>query len=183
MSSSALRRFLSKLGRLLPPPPRRPKAIVLAAGVGRRFGEAARRTPKCLLPLGGGQTLLGRYLDSFRQAGVRDVVIVRGHLKEKIAGECRRRGAGLKIRFIDNPDYTRGSILSLFRASRELDGPVLIMDADFYFPPAALDRLLASDKPSAFLVDTRSISTGEEMMVLAKNGRLASITKKPDPAL
>ncbi len=160
-----------------------PKAIVLAAGVGKRFGRRTKTLPKCLIPLGRGQNLLSRYLDSFRACGVRDVVIVCGHLKQKIKRECRLKGKGLKIRFIENPDFRKGSVLSLFKAARELNSNVLIMDADVYFPTEALRALLDSPKKNAFLADTRSTSTGEEMMLMARKTRLVSIAKKTDAAL
>ncbi len=54
----------------------------------------------------------------------------------------------------------------------------LIMDADVYFPTSALKRLLDSRHKACFLIDRSSKSTGEEMMVMAKNGRPFAISKK-----
>lgn len=160
------------------------RAIVLAAGVGRRFGPATSNLPKCLIPLGlPGRTLLSRYLESFRALGIRDVVIVCGHRREKIIRACVRDGAGLDIRFVVNRRFRRGSIVSLYAASRRLDSDVLIMDADVYFPAEALRRLLRSRQKSAFLLDRRSTSAGEEMMVMSKGGRLAAVSKKTVPGL
>jgi 2-aminoethylphosphonate-pyruvate transaminase len=184
VSEGDLRRFLRELGRLVPRRrARRPRVIVLAAGVGRRFGPETERVPKCLLPLGRGQTLLSRYLAAFRKHGLRDVVIVCGHRGEAVRRAARRLGRGLRIRFIENPDYTKGSILSLHRAAGELEGEVLIMDADVYFPDEALGRLLGSPHRSAFLVDTAARSTGEEMMLMGRGARPLSIGKRLDPAL
>jgi choline kinase len=159
------------------------KAILLAAGVGRRFGRATLALPKCLIPLGRrGDTLLSRYFDAFRRTGVSEVVIVTGHQRGKIRAECRKKGKGLRIRFLVNPAYRRGSVVSLFTARREFDGGCLIMDADVYFPAGALKRLLRS-KRSSFLVDRRVKSSGEEMMLMAKNGRPCRISKQTDPDL
>lgn len=159
------------------------KAILLAAGVGRRFGRATLVLPKCLIPLARrGDTLLSRYFDAFRRTGVSEVVIVTGHQRGKIRAECRKKGKGLRIRFLVNPAYRQGSVVSLFTARREFDGGCLIMDADVYFPAGALKRLLRS-KRSSFLVDRRVKSSGEEMMLMAKNGRPTRISKKVDPRL
>lgn len=160
------------------------KVILLAAGVGRRFGRRTRRLPKCLIPLDpSGENLLSRYLDCFRKLGLKDVLVVCGHQKEKIMRECRKKGTGLKIHFLFNRDYRKGSVLSLYRAAGELRRDCLIMDADVYFPPAALKRLLDSRHRTCFLVDTRAKGTGEEMMLMARAGRPYSISKKIDPSL
>ena len=160
------------------------RAIVLAAGVGKRFGKRTKALPKCLIPLGSGKsTLLRRYLDSFRACDIKDVVIVVGHLKNKIKKECAAHNKGLKISFIENKEYRKGSVLSLYTASKKMNSDILVMDADVYFPSEALQKLLDSGNKSAFLVDTRSKSSGEEMMLMAKNGRLHAIAKKLDPSL
>ncbi|MBI3316342.1 MAG: aminotransferase class V-fold PLP-dependent enzyme, partial [Candidatus Omnitrophica bacterium] len=162
----------------------RPKAIVLAAGVGKRLYRLTKKRPKCLIPLNAsGENLLRRYFESFRKLGIKNVVIVCGYRKAMIKKECARWAGGVNVRFIENHDFRKGSVLSLAKAAAELDQDLLVMDADVYFPTEALERLLASRKPSAFLLDRRSKSSGEEMMLQARNGRLVSIAKTLDPAL
>src|SRR3989338_3299123 len=160
------------------------KAIILAAGVGKRFGDETKTLPKCLIPLGQGKkNLLSLYFDCFRNIGVKKVVIVCGHQMEQIKKECEKSGTGLKIQLIFNHEYKKGSILSLYSAQEELNEDCLIMDADVYFPDEALMKLIHSNHRSAFLVDTRVKSSGEEQMLMTKNGRLASISKKVNPNL
>ncbi len=182
VTKSDLRRFLRGLETVVGKRRPAPKAVVLAAGVGKRFGAATLALPKCLLPIDG-TTLLQRYLDAFRQTGVKEVVIVVGHLQDKVRRECARYGKDITIRFVENREYRKGSILSLQMAGSELKSDVLVMDADVYFPVEALQKLVDSPKSSAFLLDTRSKSTGEEMMLMAKKGRFVKIAKKIDPAL
>ncbi len=158
------------------------KVILLAAGRGRRFGRRTERLPKCLIPLAPKKNLLTRYLDSFRKLGLKDVVLVVGHEKEKIVRECVEKGRGLSIKFLVNRDYSLGSIVSLFTAREEMDDDCLVMDADVFFETRALKPLLRS-RSTAFLIDPRSKSAGEEMMVMARNGHPARISKKVDPKL
>ena len=47
------------------------KAIVLAAGVGKRLWPVTQHKPKCLIEIGG-QTLLSRYLESLASVKIRD---------------------------------------------------------------------------------------------------------------
>jgi 2-aminoethylphosphonate-pyruvate transaminase len=159
------------------------RAILLAAGVGRRFGAATKLTPKCLLQLPNGGTLLQRYLDSFRAAGIRKITIVVGHQARLIKAACRAHGHGLNIRFRTNRRYRLGSIVSLWTARQDLGDGAIVMDADVYFPADLLNKFRQDTNEAAFLMDPRAKSTGEEMMLQAKSGRIVKIAKPLDPNL
>src|SRR3989338_548216 len=157
------------------------RVILLAAGVGKRFGAMTKRVPKCLIPLTkDGLNLLSRYLASFKALGLKDIDIVVGHERIKIKKECARKGKGLRVRFIVNREYRKGSLLSLYKASKAMNQSCLIMDADVYFPVSALRKLLKSKHSACFLADRSSKSTGEEMMIMARNGRPFALSKKID---
>lgn len=179
-----LRRLLGRIGRIVERSRKHlPTAVVLAAGVGRRLASRTGVRPKCLIPIDRrGTTLLERYFDSFREAGIKRVVLVVGHLEQQLRAAVRRYGRGLSVRIVRNREYRLGSIVSLRCASRYFSGDVLVMDADVFFPTEALQRLLAHPA-SAFLIDTRSKSAGEEMMVMARSGRPVRIAKSLRPGL
>lgn len=149
------------------------KAIILAAGVGKRLGDSVVEHPKCLLVLEG-RTLLDRMLDSLAGTGVRDVVVVTGHLGDQIEAAVRGR-PGVQTAY--NPEYRKGAILSLWAARDELDDDVLIMDADVLYPAAMLRRLVDSNHENCFLMDTRAASDGEAQMLMARNGRVLDIAR------
>lgn len=150
-------------------------AIILAAGVGRRFGSALEDRPKGLLEVGG-ETLIGRLVRQLRAAGVRHIVVVVGfggaHVEAAFAGE---EG----IEFLRNPDFKRGAILSLFTARAYLERPVLVMDADVYGPDAMIARLVASGHSNCFLLDPRSEASGEEQMLMVRGSRVLDIARIP----
>ena len=50
-------------------------AVVMAGGAGSRLGALGRATPKCLLPLVDGQTLLSRLLLQLHAAGIRQIAV------------------------------------------------------------------------------------------------------------
>ncbi len=159
------------------------KVILLAAGRGKRFGKRTKTWPKCLIPIGQkDEHLLSRYLNTFRLLGLTEVIVVVGHMRALVTQACRKHGPSLDIRFIHNPRYRLGSIVSLQCASKEFDDDILVMDADVYFDPAALKKILRT-KRSTFLLDTRSRSMGEEMMLMSRGGQAVKIAKKVDPAL
>lgn len=153
------------------------RAIILAAGVGWRLRPHTNATPKCLLELGG-KSLLRRYLEAFAAVGVREAVLVVGHLREQIVAEAEQAPAGVSVRFIANEQYTRGNILSLWHARSEFDDDVLIMDADILFPREMLARLLASPQSNVMAIDERFQDTGEEQKVVCEDGWVVEVTKK-----
>jgi choline kinase len=153
------------------------RPIILAAGVGWRLKAHTQATPKCLLEIGG-KTLLRRYLEAFAALGLREAVLVVGHLKEKVMAEAARGPAEVEVRFVPNEQFTRGNILSLWHARHEFDDAVVIMDGDVLFPQEMLARLLASPDANAVAVDERFRDTGEEQKVLCEDGWVIGVSKK-----
>jgi choline kinase len=154
------------------------KAIILAAGVGRRLGGTARGLPKCLVSIGG-SALLTRTLRSLQKLGISSNVVVVGYEKDKIRHSVRQStDETVPVKFLENPDYQKGSILSLWAAREEFTDDLLIMDADVLFPDDLLSRLVHSRHPNALLLDPRSRSTGEEMMLMVKGDRVVRIARK-----
>ncbi len=149
------------------------KAIILAAGIGRRLGGGVVEHPKCLLEVGG-RTLLDRMLDALRRAGVGETVVVSGHLAEQVRDAVAGREG---VRVLYNPEYRKGAILSLWTARGELDDDVLVMDADVLFPPDLLRRLVDSPHANCFLMDAGAENNGEAMMLMARGGRVLDITR------
>lgn len=155
------------------------KALLLAAGVGRRLGESSGDLPKALLPFGG-KSLLARHIDILASFGVTDVSVTVGHRADAVRGELARIGAG-HVRTIDNPRYREGSIVSLWSARAVLDAgqPVLLMDADVLYDTRLMGRLLTAGHANCFLLD-RDIEPGEEPVKLCiRDGRIVDFHKRP----
>lgn len=153
------------------------KAIILAAGIGRRLGGSVVEHPKCLLDLDG-RTLLDRMLGALKEVGIHDVTIVVGHLADQIERAVAGRPG---VKTVHNPDYRKGAILSLWCAREALHGDVLVMDADVLFPVRMLERLVRSPHPNCFLIDTRAADDGEAQMLMAREGRVLDIARGAKP--
>src|SRR3954453_16118222 len=104
------------------------KAIILAAGIGKRFKEVTEQKPKCLIEIQG-RTLLERALAALGVAGVTQAVIVIGYRGEMIEQRGGPQPAGVQVRYVFNDRYDKGAILSLWSARGEFDDDILIMDA------------------------------------------------------
>ncbi|MCM8811553.1 MAG: phosphocholine cytidylyltransferase family protein [Candidatus Omnitrophica bacterium] len=151
-------------------------AVILAAGVGKRMGAGA--LPKTLSVVAG-QSLLRRMLESLQAAGVRRVVLVVGYRKEEVVEEARRYAGRMELSVIENPRFREGAILSLWSARDVFSDDLLIMDSDVFFPPAFIQKLVASAHRNCILVDGTSPDTGEEQIVLGIGERVFHITKRP----
>src|SRR5215470_7600200 len=152
------------------------KAIILAAGIGKRFKEITDHRPKCLIEIQG-LTLLERTLRALGAAGVDEAVVVIGYrrdmIKQAIGGDCD----GVRVRYVFNEQYEKGAILSLWSARAEFDDDILIMDADVLFPIALIERLVRSPQANCFLLDGSAENTGEEQMLLTHDGRVLNIIR------
>lgn len=115
------------------------RAIVLAAGRGRRLEPLTLITPKPLLPVAG-RPILAHILDALARAGIRDVVVVVGHLGEQIASYLETRPGPPARVVVQSPLGGNGDAA---RAAREyLEGPVLV---------AFGDTILSGDLPPAVI--------------------------------
>jgi choline kinase len=156
------------------------KAIIYAAGRGTRLQSGC---PKILLEFGG-RTLLEWHTLRLREAGVREVVLVTGHLRKQIAellpDICANHD--IVVREIVNPRFCEGSLLSLKVSVPEIEDssePLLLMDADVLYPTGMLDRLIGSSHETALLLD-REFSTDDDdpVLVPVKNGRPIDFRKQ-----
>jgi choline kinase len=155
-------------------------AIVLVAGVARRLAPLTDSTHKALLRVGG-RAVLARMLDALAGAGIRRTVLVVGHCADQVRALAGERVGRMAVQYVHNPEYTRGSVLSLHAAREHLREPALVMDADVVFPRELLRRLLAAPAPSALLLDRGFADTGEEVKLYTRGDRVIALGKKVVP--
>jgi L-glutamine-phosphate cytidylyltransferase len=156
------------------------KAIILAAGVGKRLWEVTQHRPKCLIEIGG-RSLLHRYLESLASVGIRRAEIVVGYKQEMIRAAVEQDSCGVGVKFLVNDQFHRGSISSLWIARAAFDDDTVVMDADVLFHRDILRRLVSSPFENALLMDETVTQTGEECMVVVAGERVIALTKQiPD---
>lgn len=155
------------------------KAVLLAAGRGKRLGSTS---PKVLIEIAG-KTLLERHLANMHEAGITALTIVVGFEQGQIRDALGKIAAPFPIDLIENPDFVRGSILSLQVATKagRLDDGGIWMDADVLYPPELLRRLVTSRHDNALLIDASSEESGEEMMVGFRHDRANKIARRVGP--
>lgn len=160
------------------------KVIILAAGIGKRLGNAAADKPKCLLNFNG-KSLLARHIEILRSHGVDQIHIVTGYRQQDIQSHLNDIHADAPLQLHFNPDYTEGSIISLWHARQILKegGEIILMDADVLYDPRILARLIEGDATNAFLLD-RDFEPGEEPVKLCvRDGIIVDFRKQIAPEI
>lgn len=154
------------------------KAVILAAGKGTRIHTITNGGPKSLLPIGK-STLLGQSLDTFRDQGVNEIVIVTGYRRHVIAEYVKRNWSG-RYEIVFNPHYETTNVLySFWLALPYLKEDFVFLHADTVFEPEVLARLLAHNQKAemVFAVDNHPCEE-EEMKVQVSNGQVTLVTKE-----
>lgn len=102
------------------------RAIIMAAGSGKRMQPLTFQTPKPLVKVNGVR-MIDTVVDGLRQNGINEIYVVVGHLKEQFYtwGEGR---AGISI--IENPYYESCNNISSLYVAREHLGDCIILDGD-----------------------------------------------------
>jgi choline kinase len=166
------------------------KAIVIAAGRGRRLGPHTEEIPKCLVPVGG-RPILDWVARAFEAAGVRELVIIRGYRGDVLEEGARAIWPG-PLRFVENREWeTNNILLSLACARAELDDACLLTYSDIIFTPAVAKACADADGDLALVIDTafRDIYVGRtehpldegEVSDLDGDGHVARVGKKALP--
>ncbi len=155
------------------------KALMLAAGVGRRlYGDENDDLPKALLSFGG-ESLLQRHIEILKDCAVEQLFLVIGHRSEDLIAESNRIASDGFVKTIFNPRYQEGPILSLACGSPVLrsGSPVVFMDADVLYHPEILRRLVASQHETCFVFDREFQSTDDFVKLCLLDGKVVDFGK------
>lgn len=102
------------------------RAVLLAAGFGSRLVPVTLNTPKPLVRVKGIR-MIDTLLDAVYEAGIREVVIVRGYLGEQFDQLLYKYP---DITFIENPLYNESNNISSAMYARDLLKNAYVMEAD-----------------------------------------------------
>ena len=165
------------------------RAILVAAGRGKRLGPHTEDVPKCMVQVGA-RPILGWIWHAFRAAGIEELIVIRGYRGDVL--EAFARALVPQVRFVDNTEWqTNNVLLSLACARAFLDRPCLISYSDIMFTPAVAQAAVASDAEIALVIDRefRAIYHGRtqhpleegEVSDLMPDGSVARVGKKALP--
>ena len=121
-------------------------ALLLAAGTGSRLLPLTQDMPKCLTIVNG-VPILDRLVSCLNQQGFKRLVVVTGHLENRIREFLGNRRGNMIIDYIFSPLYeTTNNIYSLWMARKIINEPFLLIESDLVFHASLLDDMLYPDR-------------------------------------
>lgn len=155
--------------------------VILAAGQGQRLRPLTHDRPKSMLPVAG-RPLIHHLLENLAGLGLKDIVIVVGHGKERLqsyVGDGTTQG--LDVKYVEQP-LQLGPGHALHQARAQLKGgPFLLLPADSWYHPRLLERLRDATGPALVTVpNARSARHGMPTVRAGKAVDLVEVHGEPD---
>jgi choline kinase len=165
------------------------RAIVIAAGRGKRLGPHTEEIPKCMVQVGA-RPILGWVWQALSAVGVEELVVIRGYRGDVL--ETFVRSLVPRVQLVDNPEWqTNNVLLSMACARRFFDQPTYVTYSDIIFTPAVARAAAASTAEIGLVIDRdfRSIYEGRtehpldegEVSDLMHDGSVARVGKRALP--
>ncbi len=109
------------------------KAMVFAAGVGSRLKDLTKNTPKCLIDIGSGATMLGHVLTKLKKSGITSVIINLHHLPDAITNYLSENDFGIDVAFSEEPELLgTGGGLKKAAWFFNTDEPFIVHNSDVF---------------------------------------------------
>ncbi|MCA9562832.1 MAG: NTP transferase domain-containing protein [Myxococcales bacterium] len=121
-------------------------AIILAAGLGSRFGGDEDIKP--ITQLGSG-SIIRRNLEALVAGGLKTVTIVVGHRAEVVEGTLREELADVPIEtnFVLNAEFRKSNGVSALVGAQNTTAPFVLLMADHVFDAALLESAVRTPAP------------------------------------
>ena len=109
------------------------KALILAAGYGKRLRPITDKIPKSMVAVNGTPLLINA-LHNLTELGINQIGIVVGHMADYIRSSIGDKFNGANIIYYENPRYLEtNNIYSLYKALDFFDDDSLMLECDIFY--------------------------------------------------
>lgn len=152
---------------------------ILAGGYAKRLRPLTDTTPKSLIEIRPGYTVLDKQLLAMRSAGIKTVYLLVGYLKEKIKERYGGSWGGLEIRYIEE-DEPMGTVYGIRELVRRTGLDALIMNGDVV-TDVNLKRMVARAEKNKSMVTMLVVRLRSPYGIVELQGdKIASFVEKPE---
>lgn len=125
-------------------------AVIMAAGMGTRFGERTETIPKGFIEVGG-ESMIIRSLDALIACGIKRIIIGTGYQKEMYEDLSNRYP---QLEFCYNEKYDETNSMWTLHLCQELigDDDFILLESDLIFEKKAIDTLIENENKDIMLV-------------------------------
>ena len=152
------------------------KAVILAAGEGKRLRPFTETMPKVMLPVAN-KPILEYVFDAIKKAGIDEIIIVVGYKKEVIM-EHFKDYKDVKIEYVTQ-DKQIGTAHALLQAKKHIKNDFIVVSGDNIIDHKSFINLIKDESKYSILIKTREQSMKYGAVALEKD-TLKGISKKPD---
>jgi len=151
------------------------KAVILAAGEGKRLRPFTETMPKVMLPIAN-KPVLEYVVDAIKNSGITDIIVVVGYKKEAIM-EYFKDYEGVNITYVVQ-DKQLGTAHALLQAKKHVKGPFIVLSGDNIIDHASISRLIKDKSKYAMLIKEHHHPSKYGVVFVEKN-ILKEIIEKP----
>lgn len=154
------------------------KAILISAGKGERLYPLTKNTPKSLLEVGKGLTLLETQIHSLTENNIKDITIIVGYKAEQIEAKIKDYQSKINITTVFNPFYDcSNNLMSVWMARHLMDTDFITVNGDDIFSPQVIENLLKCDNDITMVIDQKETYDEDDMKVHHKDGCVLEVSK------
>ncbi|VVB66650.1 Bifunctional protein GlmU [Candidatus Gugararchaeum adminiculabundum] len=159
------------------------KAIVLAAGEGKRLRPLTYTRPKCMIQLAG-KPILQHVLESLQVAGVSEASVVIKYMKETITEHFKQHPIeGLKLNFIEQGEKY-GTAAAFLEGEKFIDDTFIGIAGDVITEASAIRRLIDAHESAQGAEMTAALKRVTDpqnygVVSLDSKGFISKFTEKP----
>jgi UDP-N-acetylglucosamine diphosphorylase / glucose-1-phosphate thymidylyltransferase / UDP-N-acetylgalactosamine diphosphorylase / glucosamine-1-phosphate N-acetyltransferase / galactosamine-1-phosphate N-acetyltransferase len=151
------------------------KAVVLAAGEGKRLRPFTETIPKVMLPVAN-KPILEYVFDAVKKAGINEIIVVVGYKKEVIM-EYFKNYKGIKITYVTQ-ERQLGTAHALLQTKGQIKDTFIVLSGDNIIDNNSISQLIKEKSEYSLLIKEHS-HPSKYGVVFIEKGKLKQIIEKP----